>query len=81
MHGCIYAAAATAGRDTGDGGDLSQEQPSWRDTSDDLGLTNISFSSSMLFTVGADAELRFAHKGFLLPGPFKFWLKGPLMEN
>ena len=41
MHGCIYAAAATAGRDTGDGGDLSQEQPSWRDTSDDLGLNNI----------------------------------------
>ena len=80
MHGCIYAAAATAGRDTGDGGDLSQEQPSWRDTSDDLGLNNI-FCFLDVFTVGADAELRFAHKGFLLPGPFKFWLKGPLMEN
>ena len=36
-----YAAAATAGRDTGDEGDLSQEQPSWRDTSDDLDLKNI----------------------------------------
>ena len=53
MHGCIYAAAATAGRDTGDEGDLSQEQPSWRDTSDDLGLNNI-FCFLDVFTVGAE---------------------------
>ena len=53
----------------------------WRDISwhrEKYVLSSVSWMS----TVVGDAELRFAHKGVLLPGPFKFWLKShPLMEN